>query len=50
MTKVKENNKFNFIMYEIESFSGAEIYTNDDDDDSEELKVVGFRQNVIGWP
>ena len=50
MKKVKENKKFNFIKYETESFSDAEIYTNDNNDDSEELKVGGFRQNVIGWP
>ena len=50
MKKVKENKKFNFIKYETERCSDAEIYTNDDNDDSEELKVGGFRQNVIGWP
>ena len=51
LKKTKENNVLkrfevdvvtSFIKYEVESFSDAEIYT-DDDDDSEEDGVIGFR-------
>ena len=37
----------NFIKYIVESFSNAEVYT-DNDDDPEKHRVIEFRENVCG--
>ena len=56
LKKIKENDVLksfevdvvtNFIKYEVESFSDAEVYTVDVDD-SEENGVIGFRWNTCG--
>lgn len=39
----------NFIKDKIESISDEEVCTDEDIDDSEVDKVIGFRQNVRGW-